>query len=440
MGQISLLHIGDIHFSSNEIYKTPSNPREIQNYTWSKLSDDEKTDLLQYLIRKIKKSLFLHIEEENFDSVIITGDLCRQGILPEYDSCLKYLKIQFQNFSNSIPQNKVEISAGNHDLISYIPFDEDHITARFLPFCELLECNGYRQYATDNVDVTIIEKNEGKIILLNINSCLHFRDLSLLQPSHRETIQKMIRRGGEQQDFNRLLNVPYIPMQLIDEICRIIQEHPDCLPIIFTHHNFLRIGNFDPNREYDGIINEGPIIQRLESLNRSILILHGHIHYCDKKESGSIGARIVFSSAPLFFPQKTQIVGEMYGYKILHIIFADDELRTPLGCEIKSYTLKGCNVVAEESIKIPFIDPSDSVESLNLQEIPIYRVISQLRNEEYLGDCLKKLRRDGTIPPESEYSNETFISVINNLSWRKLIVYKENKSNPLRGIIQGRIP
>ncbi len=280
MGSISLLHIGDIHFSFEEIHQTPSNPRNIGCYDWSELSEAEKSNLIQFLVRQIKKSLYDTIERENFGDIIFTGDLCRQGDRQGYQDCLDYIKLQFHNFSKRISQSQLKISAGNHDLCSNYDYDPDNLRRRFIPFCNILTENRFSEYAIDSVIYERIENENGKLLLININSCLEFGNITHLPQSRQDAIIALVDNPDSNANRNYLLNIPFINENILNQICEIIQDNFDCLPVIFTHHNFSHIGQYHHARENDQILNAGLICDKLESLHRPILIFHGHIHSC----------------------------------------------------------------------------------------------------------------------------------------------------------------
>ncbi len=436
MGQLKLLHISDIHYSSNEIYQTPSDLEELSEYVWSELSMEEKVNLSQILIRKIKKALYFHIEKEKFHSIIISGDLCNKGSLEEYSNCLDYLTLQFQNFSKKIRKMDVKIAAGNHDLISNLPYSSKNLKKRFLPFCNLHRKKGFQTYATDSIKCTIIEENACKVLLINVNSCLEFRNLKLLTPVQQKAIKLMISQLGDRADLNKLLNIPYISPQLIDSISKIIQSREDCFPIIFTHHNFLRIGGpFNPDREFDGIINEAEICQKLESLNRPILIFHGHIHNNREQELNRGKSKLILSSAPLLFPHISFYNDEKIGFNIVNIIFANNLNRTPLWCEIENHQIEGCNINILPKNMIRFYDSADAIQFLSENEKNLLMFINQIGADEHLDVIYQKIKGKGIV--HIDFTFDELMASINLLFGLNLIKFRENKVNPNSSVVRG---
>lgn len=435
MGQISLLHIGDIHYDSQTTHRYSSEPRTRSEYIWSELSGDEKKNLAPYLIRLIKKQLFKHIEEERFDSIILSGDLCSGGRINDYMACLNYLEIQFQNFCKMVKREDLEIAVGNHDLNADYEYDSKKIERRFADFCDVLKSKRMRKYPIFDVNEKLIKTSDGNVLLLNVNSCLEFGNLDLHSKSVRTTISNELKNGASKSERNRLLNVPYIGESLISSICEIIKKNPDCLPIIITHHNFLRCRVFDPNMEYDGILNEGTIRQKFIDLNRSILIVHGHIHDDSITTIDLKGGKVVYSSAPLLFPLVSRSGGVSFGYNVLNVIFGNNPEKTPLGCEIEYYQLnnRGTFSMRRESIK--FLDSSEAITYLSDLEKSILKKITSINENIYVGLLLTTLKEAKII--NSSYELAELIQVLDRLYWLNLIEFRKISTNIKYSIVRG---
>jgi len=436
MGQLKILHISDIHYSTEEINQTLSDTKDIDEYTGSELSSKEKLNLTHFLVRKIKKALYFQIERENFHSVIITGDLCNRGILTEYSNCLDYLTLQFQNFSKQLQKDNLKITAGNHDLISNLDYTPENKKRRFLPFCDLLRKNGFREYTTDLIQPIIIEEDSCKILLFDINSCLEFGNLDLLPPIQQEAIRLIISREGERANLSKLLNIPYIDNRFVESICETIRLNEDCLPIIITHHNFLRIGGpFNPDREYDGIINEAEICQRLATLNRPILIFHGHIHNNREQEIVSRKSKLIFSPAPLLFPHQIYCKDEKIGFNVINIVFANNPNRTPLFCEIENHQVEGCNITILKNKPVRFYDSADAIQFLSETERNLLTYINRIGADEHLDVIYQGIKKIGIV--NNDFTVDDLMDSVKFLLGLNLIKFRVNKKNPGLSVVRG---
>lgn len=439
MDKISLLHIGDIHYDDNTIHSFPLECLTMNEYVWPKLSDPERKSIAPYIIRVVKKQLFRHIEEQTFNSIILTGDLCSHGVTSDYEACLNYLEIQFQNFCKKVQRDDLEIAVGNHDLDAECPYDQNSIESRFTKFCDLLESKGLRKYPVTNVSEKIIPVNVGKVLLLNVNSCLEFGNPNLHSMEIQETIKGILDSEKDEKQkqrlLNRLLNVPYIPSSVIADICEKIKSNPDCLPVIITHHNFLSSRVFNPKKGHGGILNDGIVTQKLLDLDRSVLVLHGHIHDDPIREINSNNGKIIYVSAPLLFPLIDRDEGEKFGYNVIHIIFSNTQDRTPLGCEIEHYQLENFKIDIKSKKQIRFFDSVNAVECLSDLEKAILKRVLCSDTDVYLSSLFDFLK-EGKIVDDS-YAITELIEVVRGLYWLKLVKFRENRTNIEYSILRG---
>lgn len=439
MDKISLLHIGDIHYADKTIHSYPLESLTVDEYVWPTLSDPKRKSIAPYLIRAVKKQLFRHIEGQTFNSIILTGDLCSYGEINDYEACLNYLEIQFQNFCKKVQREDLEIAVGNHDLDAECPYDQKNIESRFSKFCYLLESKGLRKYPIMSVSEKIIPVSVGKVLLLNVNSCLDFRNLDLHSMEIQGTINRILDDEKDEKQkqrlLNYLLNVPYIRDPLITEICEKIKSNPDCLPIIITHHNFLSNRVFNPRKGYGGILNDGIVMQKLLDLDRSVLVLHGHIHDDPIRVINSNNGKIVYISAPLLFPLINRDEGEKFGYNVIHIIFSNTRDHTPLGCEIEHYQLENFNVVIKSKEQIRFFDFAKAVERLSDLEKVILKKILCSDMDMYLCSLFDFLKEEKFV--DDDYTITELTEIVRRLYWLELVEFRERQTNIEYSILRG---
>lgn len=438
MKQISILHIGDIHYSkeTNSLCQNVE-PIDFERKDWTDLSEIERKKIAPHIIRTIKKQLFAHIENEKFIAVILTGDICDKGDITAFTECLEFLTLQFHNFSKLVNREKICLTAGNHDLNSR--YDPENLQSRFESFLFSLRNKNFKEYSTDTIFEYPFEINGCKIILLDINSCLEFGNI-LRQPEHiQRYIQATREHEGDLADLNKILNVPYIRDTFFDAIIEKVKNYPDHLPIIYTHHNLFPMRHFVEGKEYDGILNCGPFQERLYSLKRPVLFVHGHIHdnpsdihVCPESEE-----KIVFISAPRFFPIVKYTDSSIFGYNIININFSDRNPSIPLSCELHKmqFDVKNGVLKREKENPIPFYDSLRALPYVVDIDQAILYEINGHPNGIRLNKLMESIKSKEIV--STTYTNADLVSALEQLRAIKLIQFRENESDIDYSTIKG---
>jgi hypothetical protein len=432
------LHISDIHYSqeTNALCQNVE-PIDFERKDWAELSDIERKKITPHIIRTIKKQLYDDIENENFISVILTGDLCDKGNINAFDKCLEYLTVQFHNFSKRVNSEQIYFTAGNHDINSR--YDPENLQSRFENFLLSLRDKNFKEYSTETIFEYLFEVNGCKILLLDINSCFEFGNI-LRQPDHiRKYIQATRDNEGDLADLNKILNVPYIRDAFFDSICEKIINYPDHLPIIYTHHNLFPMRHFVEGKEYDGILNCGSFQERLYSLKRPVLFIHGHvhdnptdIHVCPESEE-----KIIFISAPLFFPIVNHKDSSIFGYNIININFSDRNPSIPLSCELHKmqFDVKNGVLKREKENPIPFYDSLRALPHVVDIDQAILYEINGHPNGIRLNKLMESIKSKEIV--STTYTNADLVSALEQLRAIKLIQFRENESDVDYSTIKG---
>lgn len=426
MHKLSILHIGDIHFNKEIHQKLYFSPIKNGEYNWSELSPLNRKKIAPYLIKIIKKNLYEQIESSQFDAIAFSGDLCSRGVITDYERCLDYLDIQFQYFSKELSKGKVEITVGNHDLDADIEYDQNNVKERFLKFCELLESKQFNKYPILEIHKNKIETDNGKLLILNVNSCLEFGNIDNHSEVTRKVIRDILKGVGGDKERNRLLNVPCIRNSLLTSIIKEIESNPDYIPLIITHHNFLPSSHFTPDKEYDGMLNNGIIMQKLLDLKTSVLVLHGHIHDDPIRVFQSKYGKIIYISAPLLFPLLEKEKGMKFGYNVINLIYSETEKKKPMGCEIHQYYLNNYKIKCKTIGPIIFLDAYNNIKELTGSEKEILKKIHCYGRDLYLNELINEA-----------YSIDQLEQIVDRLFWFGLIQLEKNPTVVGNSVVGG---
>lgn len=455
MGQISILHISDIHYFNGLNTTDPSPDEKPFEGDWTDLDEEEQNRRYPHLIRRVKKSIFDQIQDNDIESIIISGDLCHQGDPEAYDICLKYLKSQFHQFKK-IDIKKVVITAGNHDIDK--DFNPENVQTRFIPFLELLTKHGFNKYSLEiPLEIPIGDEGVGKILLVEINTCIEFGSIDQLpkyvidlfekhpdyikmnKPTALQKKQFILERLKKDKEFSAILDIPYLNDNTIENLSQIIKDYPTSLPIIIGHHSLLPMRSYFKDRPFNCIINGGKIRERLMGNNKDIIYLHGHIHDdpldaiispMNFNSENNLETKLICSSAPTLFPLPKGYSNK-FGFNIITITFSNCQKRRPLGCDIKSFFLKN-DMIVEENKRIHFHDSLNVLHFLNSEEMILLQEINKLEQITYFKKLYNDLKQKKILETDSEFKR--FTDKIELLGWLKLIKVSENSTTELRTI------
>lgn len=433
MKDITLLHIGDIHYEG------------IKKDDYSRILNKDMS-FPPYLARDISpkgsyptivRSLSKEINNSTL-VILISGDLCVKSNMQDYESCLNFLKNKIidKRFFDNESSKKIFIVPGNHDL------DRKKVSQES-PYSKFETINEYHkklEFPLIPIDKPLqakIKENDSKgyIHLFAVNSCIgcgekrYYRSeiikvISELE-NKKSTYNNLVNKGSSLLDlcFDEI-DTPIILEENIDAILSDIKNNSDSfyLPIILAHHNLLPQKTLKVAM-YTDLMNNGYVRQKLLSLNKPIIYLHGHIHDDPIEIIQSPfyeEARIICISAPLLCPNAVDPEANKFGFNKLKIIFGSNSV--PIGCKITFFRLKLDEMEEEETI-IPFIDPARALALATNEEKFILKVINH-GNSIYISDLMHELESK----KHKSISIEELGTLIDRLSILGLVVYENGRT------------
>jgi len=432
VGEISLLHIGDIHFGD---HITKCNViQKCETYKSNEISEVVLSDF-----QKIRYELFNLMEKRTHSAILLSGDICFHGKIESYEQCIELMKKQLQNdFYRDITDEKTIIIAGNHDIDIKQSKDIVNPERKFENFLQILEKNGFPKFPVLKPNSIIYEKPDiGKILLISANSCIHWADpsfhphnlVSIVQGlseqgklDKAETSELVKRCFDPEKSDSDINDVPYL--ENIQEIVDLIRENDDAFPILFLHHNILP-KTYYKKKVYNGLLNAGGLRNELHKLNRPVMVLHGHLHVdpievitCPKAEYNK--SKIICVSAPLLFPTQLDYFN-ICGFNEVKIIFSKSQEKKPIGCQINFY--RPISKSKKPAI-VKFFTPPDSNKLLSDFERELLNIIYDNRQLLYLSTLFEMMQR-------SSYPNLSIIEIndaVSRLSWLGLVQFWDSET------------
>ena len=437
MREITLLHIGDIHYESIDKEERPVD-----------IKDKQFPLTLTGILPKTNYQAVIKALREEFEksplAILISGDLSTKGKIEGYINCLMFLKeLVPPIFFDNKPFQKLFIVPGNHDINRDL-VSEHSFFPKFQPINKALEEKNFPKIPCPDAEFEELYKESvGSVLIVTINSCIGCGERRFYPDKIKDAISESLNHGEGEKDNEELLefcyediDTPIFADKDIDNMIRYIEStNKKCLPIILTHHNLL------PQRTprvamYAELINSGYIREKLLRLNRPILYLHGHIHDDPIEIIQSTryeNSRIICISAPLLFPNK-KYKTRKFGFNKIKIIYSHKG--TPLGCKISFYNIyEGHKEEKEERVR--FFEPPYVIDDETEGEKAILSAILHSINKLiYLGDLEGKVKKEnGENLPIEEI--ERFVE---QLSWLGLVEYKPIKDNVKLGFVSKVIP
>ena len=416
MKEITLLHIGDIHFQF--IDKNDGQIDKKDERFPKRLDEILPRKNYQNVIKVLKKEI-----DNSPSAILMSGDLSTYGKIESYKNCLDFIK-------NSIPEKffKDELSPrffivpGNHDIDREIEFDE-----KFQTINNVLSEMKFPKIPYPNAIIKELKEDSSTILVITMNSCIGCGEIIYYPIEIREAISKSINLNCEEQNvlcFDKI-DTPIFTQDDIDEVIDHIKSAKDeYVPIILTHHNLLpqkvpRIAM------YTELINSGHFRDRLFSLDRPIIYLHGHIHDNPVEIIQSIKykyAKIICISAPLLFPN-TEYKAQNFGFNKIKIVFNSDG--HPLGCEINYYRINE-GIDKKEEDRIRFNNPPDSLRLATKEDIIIFNSIYKQKEDVHLAH----LKSITTKENGDCFSIDEMEESVDRLDWLGLVKYNNKKDVP----------
>lgn len=418
MKEITLLHIGDIHFPDRDEEERPLFRRDSGFHT----AMEEILPKASYMI--VLEDLLEEIDKEP-SAILFSGDLTTKGEIKGYNECLDFIKerVPLSYFEES--NQKLFIVPGNHDLVRE-GISEESLTTKFDLIKKSINLKNFPELPIPTTKHGIIKnQNSSSVLIISINSCIGCGEIRHFPKEIQYSIHELFEKIKNESDKKLMdilcneLDTPVIEEKDITTAIKCIQQNETCLPILLAHHNLL------PQRTirlvaYSELLNGGHLRDKLMTLNKPVLFLHGHIHDDPIEIINSPRykkSKIICISAPLFIPIK-ETSSKNIGFNKIKIIFGDD---VPIGCEIELHRLNGAKMERKKE-RIRFWDPPNTVALLTEEEKIFSYVDSKMV---YLNKI--KSRYNGR--EEKKLTIEEVEEYVDRLSWLGLVEY-ENRDGP----------
>ncbi len=420
MKEISLLHIGDVHFefidkTDRQIDKKDKLfPEKIDQI----LPRKSYQNVIKVLLKEIRKSP---------SAILMSGDLSSYGDMDSYKDCLSFFKDKM--LAELFNKNNIFIVPGNHDFDREKSFDEKfqsiNNTLNYMKFPKI----PYPKVKIKKIEGEKLDDGEESsgLLIITINSCVGCGEKRYYPQQIRDLLSKIMTVNCKKQKelCYEDIDTPIFTEDDIDEVIENIKAEKTYLPIILTHHNLL------PQRRpriamYTELINSGYFRDRLEKLNKTIIYLHGHVHDnpIEIIQSGKNKySKIICISAPLLFPN-TEFETKNFGFNRINIILGSHGIA--LGCKITYYRISD-GVDEKEEERIRFINPPESIYFATQDEIDIFNSINRETQDIHLVRVLDIVKRENG---ENFTINEIEASV-DRLDWLGLVNYSPKNDDPI---------
>lgn len=410
-----MLHIGDIHYKEIDKEDGPVDKKDI--LFSEKLGDVLPKRSYEIIIKKLMGEI-----DNSPIAILLSGDLSTYG--KGYKECLTFLKERIpSNFFKSKPCPKIFIVPGNHDVDRNL-FSKESILPKFEPISEALQEKNFPEVPVSKVNAE--EIHDGSILIISVNSCVGCGERRYFPNEIRNVLSDYLDNEDKDQELcYEQIDTPIITTEDVDSVVQYIESSGDeCLPIILTHHNLLP-QKIPRIAMYTELLNSGYIRERLLTLNRPIIFLHGHIHD-DPLEIISSSkfkkSKIICISAPLLLPNKI-FKSTKLGFNTIKIIYGCDGI--PIGCEITYFRMSGITV-EKEIERIRFWDPPNSIALITPNA---KTVLNYINGGIYLSELKNNVEENG-----GNFSIEEIEEFVDNLSWLGLVEYDRKGPIKMRSV------
>jgi len=414
--EITLLHIGDIHFQF--IDKNDGQIDKKDERFPERLNKILPRKNYQNVIKVLRKEI-----DNSPSAILMSGDLSTYGEMESYINCLEFIKKNMQmDFLKSKLPPRFFIVPGNHDIDRKIEFDE-----RFQTINNALNEMKFPKIPYPKAIIKELKEDSSTILVITMNSCIGCGEIRYYPIEIREAISKSIDLTCEERKvlcFDKI-DTPIFTEDDIDEVIDHIKSAKDeYVPIILTHHNLL------PQKKpriamYTELINSGHFRERLFGLNRPIIYLHGHVHDNPVEIIQSTKykyAKIICISAPLLFPN-TEYKAQNFGFNKIKIVF--NSYGYPLGCVINYYRVnEGIDKKEEERIRFNY--PPDSLRLATKNDIMIFNSIYKEKEDVHLTHLKSTTKKENG----DCFSTDEIEESVDRLDWLGLVNYNHQKNVP----------
>lgn len=274
MERIGILHISDLHCSSNDPYGDVGDVKDEaisqqfrQECTYSDSRDCFFANALNVL------------RGHKIDAIACSGDLGQGGIQDSVTEGANYIARVADRLE--VDRDKVIVSPGNHDLLRKAQQGQE-----FQEFCSACRERGF--LFADYMTPAFLSIRGLPIIALN--SCLGGTEHAFhgLPVGYQELAVEVVNRAEKVRGCRTEKNFDY-QMQAMDipaignsqreaTLDHLAKSEANCA-VIVSHHNLLPTPNLEV-RPYASLVDSGPLLFGLIEGGRRVVTLSGHTH-CD---------------------------------------------------------------------------------------------------------------------------------------------------------------
>lgn len=282
---------------------------------------------------KCIKKLQSLVDTEEIHCIAFMGDMTSFGKQEEFKQCVASFKdgvLEGRRIANL--KEVTYILPGNHDLVRNSSLDID-VEAKFSPFRSHLEAEGFQTGHFTDSHSTDVGQPGGLVRIIALNSCYGCGEkMNLPHPVADAVVGKIAEFKGKSEEslYASLLNIdtPLIHDGHLSSAVDLVQS-AEGLSVVIAHHNLLpqstpRIA------AYTELLNAGLVRDRLLSLEKPVVYLHGHLHQegleVISRDRGT-DSRLVIVSAPIFRD----------GFNVVSI--GHSQAGVPIGARVAEYRL-----------------------------------------------------------------------------------------------------
>jgi hypothetical protein len=355
MKEMTIIHIGDIHYPETKLIKTA----DIKEWgTDSPIVDSSAPFPLQNSIRKIQNLL----GEFSVDGIALSGDLTSDGFYSGYKECVDYLVKSILGGIFTLEQERIHVVPGNHDVNEEIADETGHdLLGKFKPLHDIWDSIGLPVFMKDYSRITrITNDNVIFLQLVSINTCTLscvLRGYPEIVLSHLNSEIEKARKSGDKSKLRHLLgeilDVSAVKEDDFQNVTSNLRALPENIqPIVLGHHNLIPQA-VTRYTSYPEMINSGIVRRRLIECEKPIMYLHGHIH----KDTIEVISDPKFPKSKLICISAPKLTD---GFNLIRIEFGDNN--TSIGCIVIPYISgDSCSFHKQGSIyRVPFYSLQDA--------------------------------------------------------------------------------
>jgi hypothetical protein len=405
LNSINIIHIGDVHYPENE-------DLTVGKYGDSSFPQGVKAEILPNPLTQVLREI-KQITEDNYCSLLISGDITTKNNTEEYSSFIERLN-QLLQLETDWDVNRIHVVPGNHDLArNESPLDIIDIQEKFVDYVNIWKSIGLDVLCTKGIRSSEFIENNCKVKIFSINSCIGCGENRYLKDRLNDKLLPLIDefiKGLNEDDAKKILfedlDTPaFYEKDILDLSKEIESLDRRVLPIVLTHHNILPQSQPKVSL-YGELMNGGALRSRLEKIDRPIIICHGHIHFqameCVCNIAGENGNIISIASPKL-----------KNGFNLIKIHYTKS--RYPLGCEIIPYKFEAeLTIDKSKSINLPLQKCINGSEYLRKNTVNLFNLLGSnyLRYDEVYKIFIDKHRK---------VMRNTFSDYLRELYWLDMV-------------------